>query len=311
LYNRRSITDPNFTFPPVLLRPTAPPEVEPLGEQSEASKYLLQPGLAVSPLVKTLPVFEREFLSQFHRGISLHSFVEGSAITARKSIAQYQVQRDAVKAVLSNIKDLFDGSSLSFAVIENKISQQQILNLELLNSFDKNLFKLSGITVHYSLATAIRAYIEKQQKSQSQLQASSSVSALLSISVSSEEFTRNESSATTATSSSEVRVNLLDCVVVDKEKAWAEKCSSLYQLVENDRAEVNLLHNEIKASVVELERIVREDGMDKSSSYAEAIETIEAILPPQKADLDQLKDSHMTVFEVYSTLYHLQNEDYS
>lgn len=295
LYNKRSIADPSFSMPPVVLRPTLPDDIEPLGEPSEASKFLS--GTEVSPLVQTLPKFEREFLTQFHRGISLYSFVEGCAVSARKALGQYQVQQDAMKAVLSNIKEHIDGSAKGFLVVKEKISHQQKLNKDVLSSFGDKLSNLAEIDVIPSLALAIRSYVEKQQKSQSQLQTSSNMSALLSVSMSSEDFVRNESSSA---SSSAPKVTLVDCISIDKAQACKEKLSSLYQTIEIDLAEIGSLYDEIVSAAADLDCIVLEESIGKVAAYGNAIGTIEAILPPQKADLDQLKDSHLSVSEVTS-----------
>jgi hypothetical protein len=293
LYNKRGIVDPSFSIPPVVLRPKQPDDVEPLGEPSEASKFLSGPD--VSPLVQTLPKFERDFLTQFHRGISLYSFVEGCAISARKALGQYQVQQDAMKAVLSNIKDHIDCSAKGFLVVKEKISHQLMLNKEVLDSFEDKLLSLAEIDVIPSLALAIRSYLEKQQKSPSQLQTSSNISALLSVSMSSEDLVRNDSSSV---SSNAPKVTLFDCIGIDKARACKEKLSSLCQTIGIDLGEIVSLYDEIFSAANGLDLIVLEESIGKTATYGDAILTIEAILPPQKADLDQLKDSHLSVSEV-------------
>ena len=56
------------------------------------------------PLFKILPEYERRFLTQRNRGASLNSYIHESLISARKSIAQYYVQRGALQAVLLNLQ---------------------------------------------------------------------------------------------------------------------------------------------------------------------------------------------------------------
>jgi hypothetical protein len=86
---------------------------------------------------------------------------------------------------------------------------------------------------------------------------------------------------------------------VDREKAWAEKCEEVFQETETCLAEIRLLHEDAKKAVSELELSTSEEGVDRTFDFVVLIETIEAILLPQKADLEQLKCAHLCVFEVF------------
>lgn len=137
-----------------------------LPEPSSSSKFILQSEL--SPLLKILPEYERRFLGQFHRGLSLNSYVHESLISARKSFAQYHVQRSALQAVVSNLQDHFKSVGQAFLSAENKVSKQQSMHREILSSFDQKLSDLGQVFIHPSIARAADSFLSQQKDTSKQ-----------------------------------------------------------------------------------------------------------------------------------------------
>ena len=151
LYNRNSLL-PTFKLPNISLRPWQAPEVEPLGEEPSSSVWLKSQ--QVSPLLNTVPEYERRFLLQFHHGVALNAYISELLVSARKSQYQFQRQRAALAACVANMKDHVTSVSKLYSRVEKELSAQQkglILFFIPLSLPVATVFTCHSLCIHLSL----------------------------------------------------------------------------------------------------------------------------------------------------------------
>ena len=209
-----------------------------------------------------------------------------------------------------------------------KVTKQQLLHNEILSAFSDKLNELGKTYIHSSLALAIAPHLDRQRLSSSQQMslgatsrskigggniAGDDISSLLSLSLSSEDFARADAASTPSPPSSAQQMSLLDCLAIDKEKAWADRCLEVYLAVEKGMAELRSHFEEVKVAMRDLEQECIVDGQDKTEVIVTLVEVIEGHVEPQKASLGELKSSHLGVFAVITptpthTSIHHENE---
>lgn len=114
--------------------------------------------------------------------------------------------------------------------------------------------------------------------------------------MSTEDFS-STSSADPTTSSSGRRLSLLDCISVEKEKAWAGRCEEVYQVIDKGLVELRDLFAEVRNGMQAIGEECKPGTLDRSDELEQHVNAIDTQAAPQRLDLDQLKASHLSAYE--------------
>ena len=108
-----------------------------------------------SPLLRALPGYERQLLTNLKRGEFFVAFSEQIVASCKKSLAAQQVQMDALRAAISNLQDHFASLKTTFVGAQEKLSAQQARHRGLLDAFESHLSALATVPLHPSLVEAV------------------------------------------------------------------------------------------------------------------------------------------------------------
>lgn len=231
IYDRRVFTDPNRIPIEYKILPISdgPPAIPQLAEQSKEISALSSKN--VSPILNTLPGYERHLLANLKRGESYVGACDVIFNNSRKALDEYTVQLDSIYAAWSNLHDHYQAVKSQYEIVSEKLQLQQNSHYKLINNFESSLVRLKGVVLHPSLVTAMSNQSNNYCRSKDN--ASNPSSSLLSFDPSSSTAFSVISDvlnnlAVNKAAGRQQAITLLDCLSLEKEHAWHKQCVDVH-----------------------------------------------------------------------------------
>ncbi len=175
-----------------------------------------------------IPDYERSLHQNLLKGKSLLNYTEISVDSANKCSIHMTNQNTALEAALQNLSEHFKSSQISYQSAEQKLTLQLENHSSILTEFHNQLNKLKDIKLHPLLEEAIVNNKNNVLTNSGYLSKSKT-----------EENVDNPFS-------NKSNLTLFDCIPIEKELTWANKCESVYKMVESSVEELNKLYHEVR-----------------------------------------------------------------
>ena len=232
MYDRKtlSLDAATLSFPNLIQ-----PQVIQLKSVSSMRSSIVSLSRSSSPLLKALADYENQFQSSAENA---HLIQEKSSIQLRAcsvSIQEQLFQEEGTNAAISNLHLFRDSLESRFHSFCTAFQDQMEAHEKILSSFTIDCQVLTEIALHPEIIRCLTATSSSNSSSNSS----------------------SSGSSRTAVTKKQTKIpqTLSDCIPMEREKTWAEQCSTSYSHIQIKVGELKRLHQSLDAGIEQIAQI--------------------------------------------------------